>query len=191
MLMQDAPKVFHALGRFLSSEDLALVVSDYALAASHGGNTEPFHEREVGVSFNPRLARLLSILINDIGWRELVAIRALLFGALVDIGIMQQAAGLPGDVVSGLVAAPELKTLVTEVASVSHENPQIAVIRGIIALDAVRHLHQTSLSIVERKKTLEHARAILLEVSVAGIPEMLPLKLNHAIGLQERNLEQS
>lgn len=180
-LANDSPKVFHALARFLSPEELALVGSDYAFADAHGGNRELRLSREVGVSFNPRLARIVSILIHDLGVRDLSTIRAALYCAVFDSGC-----GIPVNVDANPPVPLELHSLVSATTGEALAHGGSGAIRAVIALDSIRHLHQGEWSDGEREDILAQAEQIARALAGSQQESVLIAKLSHAITLQRR-----
>lgn len=150
-LNDESPKVFMTLRRFLAPDELAALESDYQKCVSLGGNEEAGLKREAGVSFNPRLARILSIMIHDGGVKDFELLRSALYAAC------------DNSRVSG-------STLV----------------RGVIELDSIRHLHQTDFSEPKRQEILLGVQSTLLGQLRNEIPEWLRKKLEHAIALQRR-----
>lgn len=180
VLHEKSPKVFTALSRFLDSAQLAQLAAQYAECAACGGNVEPGVEREVGVSFNPRLARILSLLVTDGGVREYDTLRAALYAASCDPRHDERRA-LP----------EELHALVTEVWSQAPALPSAALVRGVIELDSVRHLHQTQYPATQRHAMLACVEEDLLKDPSRALPEWLRTKLEHAISLQRRQIDLS
>lgn len=165
-LEADSPKIFHALGRFLAPEALEEVATYYQQAARLGGNIEPKQKREQGVSFNPRIARVLSILIHDCSVTDLLTIKSAIRASVMEQGVELR------EVSASLEALEPLS------------EQRMALVRGALALDTVRHLHQCRYSSDETSQIL--ARAERLLETLEG--EALALKLRHAIGLQRRVL---
>jgi hypothetical protein len=150
-LLEQSPKVFIALKRFLEPDQLTSLAANYQECVSLGGNVEAGMTREEGVSFNPRLARILSIMIQDGGVKDFELLRSALYAAC------------DNSAVSG-------STLV----------------RGVIALDSIRHLHQTDFSEPKRQEILLGVESTLLGQLRNEMPEWLQKKLEHAIALQRR-----
>jgi hypothetical protein len=206
--LEDAsPKVFFALQRFLKTAELAAVRADYKRAHDAGGNTEQFLTREEGVSFNPRLARVLSILVKDLGVHDPLVLRAALYSAALDSAALDSAALCNGDAVSEhtpvssdvvhallgpaeqSLAEPnrELEALVLAVCAKDSDS-RAQTIRCVLALDTVRHLHQSTRSLSQRSAVLHHAELLLREACSASIPQVLREKLEHACIQQKRLL---
>lgn len=177
-LADDSPKVFQALARFLGPDELALVADDYAVADNHGGNSELRLSREKGVSFNPRLARIMSILIHDLAVRDLATIRAALYSAVFDSGF-----GISWNPGMNPPVPPELQSLV----SAGTLGQRVSgTIHGVIALDSIRHLHQGEWSDQEREDILARAEQIVQSLVDSQHETKLISKLSHAITLQRR-----
>ncbi len=174
------PKVFERLGRYIDQVELSRIMDDYRLCCELGGNHEPGMQREEGVSFNPRLARILLLLVADGGVRDSKVFRAALYAAalcvskLPERSLWQQAqkisVELAAEVQAALRSTPSTSTA--------------ALIRGVIELDAVRHIHQTTLASREREAILMLAEETLKQIVRAQAPEWICTKLGHAIVLQ-------
>jgi hypothetical protein len=57
----ECPGVFGLLSRLLGEDAASALAVDYELVSQHDGNYEPAVIREEGVSYNPRIGRVLSI----------------------------------------------------------------------------------------------------------------------------------
>jgi hypothetical protein len=183
-LAADSPKVFQALARFLGPEELALVELDYTQAQALGGNSERGLMREEGVSFNPRLARIMSIIIRDLAVRDPLVIRASLYCAVLDSGFGVEQPQMARS--AELDVPAELQSLVGDAAFSSPRAEASLTIRAVIALDTVRHLHQGSSSTEEREATLLYAQSLVRRLAERDPSTQLAIKLNHAIELQRR-----
>jgi hypothetical protein len=150
-LNDESPKVFMALKRFLAPDELAALESDYQRCVALGGNAEAGMKREAGVSFNPRLARILSIMIHDGGVRDFQLLRSALYAAC---------------------------------NSLKENSSSLA--KGVIALDLVRHLHQTDFAESKRQEILRAVESEFIGQLGNDMPEWLQKKLEHAIALQRR-----
>jgi hypothetical protein len=183
----DSPKIFHALGRFIEPRALDQLASDYNLAIQAGANTEFAHHREQGVSFNPRVARIISILIHDGDVRELLVIRAAIFGAALDQGVdlRPSDSAKRGAIAPLLAEQSELAGLLEQVELGSGGDHRVSLVRQAIALDAVRHLHQCSYTLIERRAIIDRCKELLN----SSVNSVLSKKLEHAIDLQLRRME--
>lgn len=174
-----APKVFSILGRFLEPANFEQISADYQRCAELGGNTELGFVREDGASFNPRLARVLSLLVSDGKVSDPAILRAALYAATRVV--------FSGTRLEGFVP-PELLRVVETVGDTSYAIPEAALIRGVIELDAIRHIHQRNLSVAERVEMLADKEKLLQTGFLALLPAWLRGKLEHALALQLRNL---
>jgi|GEM_PF-1543588 len=174
-----APKVFSALGRFLDPVQLEQIATDYQRCAELGGNTEPGLVREEGVSFNPRLARVLSLLVSDGKERDPVTLRAALYAATLAV--------VCGAKLESFVPT-ELLRVVEAVEEARPSLPEAALVRGVIELDTLRHVHQVNHSVAERVVMLADKEKFLQTGFLALLPAWLQGKLEHALALQLRNV---
>lgn len=174
-----APKVLSALGRFLDPTQLEQIATDYQRCAELGGNAEPGLVREEGVSFNPRLARVLSLLVTDGNVRDPATLRAALYTATLTV---------VGGVGLESFVPPELLRVVEAVEEASHSLPEAALIRGVIELDTLRHVHQVNCSVAQRVAMLADKKKLLQTGFLALLPAWLQGKLEHALTLQLRNV---
>lgn len=184
-LSEDSPKVFHALARFLGPDELRVLEADYVCARELRGNVERNLVREEGVSFNPRLARLLVIMIYDLHVTELLVLRATLYSAVGYCGLSGKI-GISGDVLSHLPA--DLTEIVIGVCEERYGDSAIDLIRAVILLDSVRHLHQTNVPLSKRGPILERSEAIAISTQATKVSSVLDQKLSHAIVLQRQRL---
>lgn len=173
-LQQRAPKIFKALARFLDQTQLDQLAAEYFECDRLGGNVELGMVREEGVSFNPRLARLLSLLVTDGGVREFSLLRAALYAACLSESVELEQ--LP----------KELKSLISAVWRPDLSLSEAVLIRGVIELDTIRHLHQTAFSQPERIERIQALKRLLQRLQSGVLPEWLRIKLEHAVLLQTR-----
>lgn len=181
----DSPKVFHALGRFLSVDELGVVEDDYQRARVRGGNVEPKISRDPGVSFNPRLARLLVILVNDLFIHDLSTLRAALYASVLYSGLGERSDARE---LAFEDVPPELRPVVQGVLNGSRGDSIVSLIRAVIALDSLRHLHQSLWTLDERESILTWAEQEIDSSEHERLPELLAKKVSHAITLQRQRL---
>jgi hypothetical protein len=161
---------------------LAQLASDYRRCVELGGNLEHAIEREEGVSFNPRLARVLSILIADgeiLDWGVLQ--RALYGATLLNIDLEVRANTLKEELkdLTGLVAS-----LLDEVLRLDRsDNIEALTLLGVVLLDDIRHLHRAKICEDARASLLKQHQDLSLRIA-ARTPEWLDCKLKHAVRLQ-------
>jgi hypothetical protein len=184
-LIDESPKVFQALARFLSPTDLTLLNSDYQATRQLGGNIEHGLEREQGVLYNPRLARVLSIMATDLGITDSTTLRAALYAAVFHSGLGAVRSAIQDNPYS---TPPELEGVVAAALDRDSTGERECSIRGAIALDAVRHLHQTAWEFSQRQSFLSAVEETILCKIRGNAAEILVQKLEHAINLQQRRL---
>ncbi len=164
-----------SLGRLYGEEVVAQIGGDYCAAADRGGNVEPGLSREEGVSFNPRIARIVSLVMQDCEEVTPHMLRVAVFSTLPD-GATE---GVP----------TELCKDVSEVRAASPESsPWIQGISLALYLDRIRHLHMVAMSDAERIAYVEYVKSSPLLSVRSGAPENLRLKVIHAIDLQSRRI---
>lgn len=173
-LGENEAKVFKRLERCIDHAELGRIIDDYLFCCQRGGNLEPGMVREDGVSFNPRLARILWLLVVDGGMRDSAVLRTALYAATLDA--VPQAQSISVELLAAIQAA----------RSSTPETASAALIRGVIELDTVRHIHQTDFSSDDRSRMLARAQSVLSHIVRAQAPEWVCTKLNHAINLQLR-----
>lgn len=175
---EQCPGLVSVLSRTLDRRDVEALAADYEVVVAHGGNEELAITREEGLSFNPRVARIVLLSHREAGVTSLHQLRVALYSA-VD-------AGHP---VCGEDAVAVERDL-ARVRGISREDSEwmkgVAIVR---LLDEVRHLHMTTLGGEARRERLAVARNSPLKDPTFGTPEGLRLKLEHSIKLQERILQ--
>lgn len=185
------PRIFSALSRRSLSGDitpvsarlgLAQLAADYKRCVNLGGDLEHAISREEGVSFNPRLARVLSILIADGAISDWGVLQRALYGAAVlNLGLEHRAAILDGELkdLKGLVGCFLRQVLLLD----SSDNSEALTLLGVVLLDDIRHLHTAELSDDERTSLLTRYRDLSLSLA-SRVPEWLERKLKTALSLQ-------
>ena len=151
------------------------IAGDYCSAADLGGNLELDLPREEGVSFNPRIARVVSLVIQECDVTDPAQLRIAVYSCVANDRI----SALPGDVASELAS----------VRDASSGRP--AWIQGIslaLMLDRVRHLHMMTSAFEDKDAYLAQVRASPLLLPESGAPERLRSKVLHAVDLQVRRL---
>jgi hypothetical protein len=171
-LKSECPGVFGLLSRLLGEDVALLLAADYELVTQHDGNYEPAVIREEGVSYNPRIGRVLSIVIQDGGIQERDSIRSAMFACA-----------------PRLEPPEELEPLGSEVRNLLSTEPIANTIQLALELDFIRHLHMTTYSVEDRQKLLtERAQSTLIARLGKGSAALFQ-KVAHAITLQQRRLE--
>lgn len=175
-LAAECPGLSVLLGRYFDGPTLEALAQDYFAAAERGANQEAGVDREEGVSFNPRLARIVTLLLRDGGMRDPWMMRVSMYGAVLSEGGSLE--GLDAQIASEarLLTDNSLK------GSPWHKTIALAYI-----LDRVRHLHMTSMSVSEREEYLRGVeQTSVVSSDVDGGPFLV--KVRHAITLQRKRL---
>lgn len=176
-LVVEAPALRRAIVKLLGEQAVPTIAIDYERAAALGGNMEHGIVREQGVSYNPRIARVASIAIEDGGIRDLAGVRIAIWSTIADVGalkILDDAAirDRAADVLSGEKSSDSL----------------VNTIRAAAVLDTTRHLHMTTLGVEARRAYLCTDQYSDLLSDGMPIPSRLKLKLKHAVAMQKRLL---
>ena len=132
---------FHAVLKrkeFSNSRDLLLL--SYKISADLGGMKEQGFEREQGVSYNPRPARLTYILIKDCNISCPITLAAAIICSVQEVKAEALSSyKLPNEVLS---LCAEAKRSIHDLVKCSREAKIIA---QAVHLDRARHLHQSNL----------------------------------------------
>ena len=173
-LSEECPGLAVLLGRYFDPTTVEMLSEDYFAAVGRGGNQEDGVIREEGVSFNPRLARIITVLLRDGGVRDSWMLRVAVYGAVSSAG--------------GSLKGIDAR-LASEVALLMREPcagpPWYKTIALTYLLDRVRHLHMTTLTGAVREEIL---RSVERSPIVSGEAEGDPIlvKVRHAISLQRK-----
>jgi hypothetical protein len=170
---KECPGLAASLGRLYGKDVVAQFAHDYCEAADRGGNTELGVAREEGVSFNPRIARVVSLVIQEHDKITPHVLRVVAYSTVPLDG------GVPAEVLSDVSA----------VRDVTLESPEwIKCIALALMLDGARHLHMADIGCAEKERMLASFASSALLAPDAGSPENLRLKLIHSIDTQRRRL---
>ena len=170
---KECPGLAGSLGRLYGEQVTVQFAHDYCAAADQGGNDELGVAREEGVSFNPRIARVVSLVIQDCVEVTPHMLRVVAYSTLANDG----------------ETPPELRSELLAVRDVTETSPQwIKCIALALMLDRVRHLHMATIDIDEKERILTSFTSSALLGPGAGSPENLRLKLIHSIDMQRRRL---
>jgi hypothetical protein len=164
-----------SLTRLYGDGVVAQISEDYSVAADLGGNLELAVPRAEGASFNPRIARVVSLVIHECESVSLALLRSAVYSCVDNERINE----LPSEVVYD----------VKEVKKAASHSPAWA--QGVslaITLDRVRHLHMMTSTHDEKCAYLDEVRASVLLRPESGAPERLRVKVLHAVDLQARRL---
>jgi hypothetical protein len=183
-LPDELPRVFITLRRFLSEKQYCEIVRQYRAVDKLGANIDRETVREDGVSFNPRVARILSILLTDAGCRDCTVLVSAIWSCLA-YDISYGRIRIENDF---LDVPSEYRASVDAVIGNLRQDSSTACIRAVLDLDRIRHLHISSLEYSERAEVLEAIGVTYTENLLAMLPRALYDKLLHARSMQHRRL---
>lgn len=178
-LVQSSPGVTALIRRYLGDSGVTTISQEYTQAVMAGGNDEVEVIREVGVSFNPRLARILMILLQEGKVREI----SVLCFAMRCGQIQCDRSDTPLPVVYRSVHGLREASQETDLS-----DSAVAVVASAYCLDATRHLHMTTFSRAIQGKFLEEVEKDLAQLSFSLTNPEVSQRLSHAILLQRRRL---
>jgi len=183
-LQKECPGFYALLSKLFSLADASEIAGDYGQCAAVGANVEEGFEREEGVSFRPRIARIATILVKEAGIRDVPTVRAAIFACAA-------VRGLP-------VECPErrVREMAAEALGARGEkllSPHAYAIAAAVEIDTIRHLHMTSWSPSKKEQRLLEAQELVIRPvqGEAADAVVLRTKLSHAIHLQARSLRGS
>jgi hypothetical protein len=178
-LLQSSPGVTALIRRYLGDSGVTAISHEYTRAVMAGGNHEIGVIRDEGVSFNPRLARILTILLQEGKVREISVLCFALRCGQIKCDSTDNP--LPSVYRSGYgLREASLETTLSDAT--------IALVASAYCLDAIRHLHMTTFSREIRGKFLEEIEKSLTQLSIPLSDSEVPRRLTHAILLQRRRL---
>jgi len=173
-LQIDSPALFGSIQRRFDTGLVSLVVAEYRDAAAAGGNREVDFSRPEEASFNPRMARIASLVSNEGGFDDIGAIRAVLWSCVPGRIEHQSLPSPPSD----LIAAME-EDARTRLA---------ATIFAALQLDRARHLHLTEAGLDFQRAFVMEAQDLVDMEPFSNIAPMLRNKLIHALAMQSRRI---
>jgi len=171
---QECPGLAGSLGRLYGLVVAEEFAHHYAVVADLGGNDELGVAREEGVSFNPRIARVLSLVIQYCDEITPHVLRVTAYSTLpVDVEV-------PTEFRSDVVAVREATPL---------SPAWVSCITLALMLDRVRHLHMTEIPVGEKESILSAVASSPLLTPGVGSPENLRLKVLHGLAMQRRRIK--
>ena len=173
-LTKECPGLAGSLTRLYGREVAEEFAKYYAQVADLGGNAELGVVREEGGSFNPRIARLVSLVIQDCDDVTPRVLRAAVYSALPDDAEVPQA--VCADVSDIRGATPSSPAWVSSVALAR-------------MLDRVRHLHMAELPADQKEDILTNVASSSLLLPGGTSSENLRLKVVHAVDMQRRRMK--
>lgn len=197
LLATSSPGLLATLQRVFSAEEVSLLSEDYGLVVNAGGLSEDPVIREEGVSYNPRPARIATIVLAETPHPELHAIRLALWSTIGASRMSDAPECIAADlrmVRSILEESSKLVSQETREGGSLIEVNTSSVVEVLLAvqLDTVRHLHMTTLSPEARERVVETSEAMVRKVEqiVASVTVVQTLikKLQHSISQQRRIL---
>jgi len=172
---KECPGLAGSLVRLYGDDVARQIATDYCVAADLDANVELGMAREEGASFNPRVARLLSLFIQECKVVQPSMLRVVAY------------LGVPSERIDSV--PPEVLADVIAVASASVASPEwVQGARLVLMLDTVRHLHMTTATPQEKERYLTEVSSSPVVQPGALSPEGLRVKLLHAVALQVRRL---
>lgn len=180
LLVVEAPALRGAVLKLFGALAISAIASDYERVAAHGGNVEVGLVREEGVRYNPRIARISLLVLDEGGIRELGHLRATIWSTLRDAHRLADLEDRDIREVAECVLSGD-----------DSEQALIHTIRAAIALDTVRHLHMTALEMADKRAYLSSKAIRSLVKQDSSAASNLDRKLQHAVTMQERLLANS
>lgn len=163
-----------SLARLYGREVADEFANHYVVVADLGGNHELGVVREEGVSFNPRIARVISLVIQDCDDVTPRVLKVAAYSALpVDVEIPLE---FQSDVLAVREATPSSPAWVSSVALA-------------LMLDRVRHLHMADIPVSDKERLLSTLESSSLLTPGVGNPEKLRLKVIHGVAMQRRRIK--
>ncbi len=165
-LMFDSPGVWDLIQRSIEISFHAEILSAYTLACRHGALSEWPVKREVGVSYNPRPARLMHILLQEAKERNGVIIAA------APLTCAENLSTISIDSLSDqLRPSFELAQEVADEVCLPSQNVTRLVLSKLI--DDIRHLHMTHFTASEQREYATRTQQKLLTLPEASKEERL------------------
>lgn len=156
-----SPNLHLTIERILSLDEVALLDNAFSLAISHEGLKEIDFQREEGVSYNPRPARVALILINNAKVTDNKII-ATSFLANIEAAVLKNlvSENIPSEYFQNALLAKNPFLL-------QNENKEIKLISLALRLDRVRH-HHLSKELNSKEKWQEFLEENQKYIELAG-----------------------
>ena len=177
LFRQDSPGIVFALERVLDEESIGQLFGDYEVVVAAGGNDEHGVIREEGVSYNRRIARILTIVLKEAGCRDFATLRLALYACAKDAVSVNEAE-----------LDREIRA-VRESVNVPPSTLSVAIVSAALLLDRSRHLHMTTMSLGEQMRCAETLGASCVLRQEVPLPEHLRKKVEYSVNVQKRRLE--
>jgi len=171
-LLSDSPGLALYLRNHLSPSELKAVAEAYSESVKLGGCNEGLVERDPEVSYNPRPARILKLLIEECGVSDV----DLMIDALKALPLFES------------FEAGAVATTLTNIREKSANRLNKAEhLLGVMLLDYLRHLHMSKISPEGLSAILKEAGDTLTRIT-AEIPQKLQMKISDTISKQLRRV---
>jgi hypothetical protein len=171
---KECPGLAGSLARLYGKEVAAEFAGYYCEVADRAGNDELGVVREEGVSFNPRIARVISLVVQDCSEVTPRVLRAAAYSTL------PPHVEIPTDAYSDVVAVREA----------TPSSPEwVSCVALALMLDRIRHLHMADIAIGEKERILSNVECSPLLTPGVGSPENLRLKVIHGVAMQRRRIK--
>ena len=175
-LIVDSPHVHKLLSRSLAPAEVEVVAKSFRISASEGALSEWPIVREKGVSFNPRAARLMHIILTELNDKSVVLLAACPLFLVKDLSNIT---AVQCDLEHSIRIAEDAKSLSPQ----SKEGRKVLLAK---ALDDTRHLHRTSVTTKERREYLQYLKENISPLASGEETTRISILLAAAIERQER-----
>jgi hypothetical protein len=170
---QECPGLAGSLGRLYGREVADQFAQYYCEVADLGGNDELGVVRADGGSFNPRIARVISMVVQECKEVTSRVLRAAAYSTLLFDG----------------EAPLEVRADIAAVRGATPSSPEWASCVALaLMLDRIRHLHMADISVHEKERILLTVESSPLITPGGRGAENLRLKVIHGVAMQRRRL---
>lgn len=137
LLRLESPKVYALIQRSFTASEVAVLLKSYNFVVEHGANLEAETIRAEGVSFNPKMARILNILIHEGGVTSTAPLMLAMAGSIATSALSTFSAE------SGVQISEAALSAIQELTPAP--SAEVELVRLSYWLDRVRHLHMSTL----------------------------------------------
>jgi hypothetical protein len=173
-LRADSPGLYGSLKKFASAAELEQLEEAFLAAWKLGAGTEAPITRDPGVSYNPRPARIATILI-----KECQNLAAQEIAACFWISAITRGAELPQTDYAGKQLAQQAFAALND-SSLPTLKANALRIAAAVLVDSIRHLHMSSLSDTERQAEINHSKRFIAGLPDGSIDARILAVLQHA-----------
>lgn len=157
-----------------SAAELGQLELAYSSAWKVGAGVEAPVLREPGASYNPRPARIATILIKEC--RDLTVVEIV---ACFWVPALEKGFEILNPNEAGQLLAKQSYSALHDVSSFNLK-PQALRVAAAVLVDAIRHLHMSSLSSAERQAKIEQSERFIAGLTASSIDARLFAVLEHA-----------